>query len=339
MKKILIPLVALFGCYTVISVLAQSQSQQQSQPTAPVYQPGSASIDEQGVRGYRLGPGDILDVRIWGQSDLNSMVEIDEDGNVSSLPFIDDPIPAKCRTEREVQKSVTDAYAKYLVKPRVSVRIAERKSRQPATIWGAVHMSQRVPMIRRIQLHEMVAVAGGFTDTAGGTIQIIHTIPELCPEPGEVATQKTAQGSDVGQLQSYKISALRLGGGDGDPFVRPGDIVYVTLGDLVFVTGLVNQPQSVIIKDQMTLTGAIARAGGPTRLAQKKEVHILRKKDNQLAGEDIKVNYEAILKGKEKDVILQPYDIIDVGELSAMSGKKITDMLTGLPLILAGKLP
>ena len=74
-------------------------------------------------------------------------------------------------------------------------------------------------------------------------------------------------------------------------------------------------------------------------MAQKKEVHILRKKDNQLAGEDIKVNYEAILKGKEKDVILQPYDIVDVGELSAMSGKKITDMLTGLPLILAGKLP
>src|SRR5207247_7753077 len=177
MKKILIPLVALFGCYTVISVLAQSQSQQQSQPTAPVYQPGSASIDEQGVRGYRLGPGDILDVRIWGQSDLNSTIEIDEHGNISTLPFLDDPIPAKCRTEREIQKSVTEAYAKYLVKPRVSVRIAERKSRQPATIWGAVHMSQRVPMSRRLQSHEMVAVAGGFTDTAGGTNQNQETIP------------------------------------------------------------------------------------------------------------------------------------------------------------------
>jgi len=166
MKKILIPLVALFGCYTVISVLAQSQSQQQAQPTAPIYQPGSASIDEQGVRGYRLGPGDILDVRIWGQSDLNSTVEIDEDGNISSLPFIDDPIPAKCRTERDIQKSVTESYAKYLVKPRVSVRTIERKSRPPATIWGAVHAPTRVLMLRRIQLHEMVTAAGGFTDKA-----------------------------------------------------------------------------------------------------------------------------------------------------------------------------
>src|SRR5438552_17066192 len=134
MKKILIPLVALFGCYTVISVLAQSQSQQQSQPTAPVYQPGSSSIDEQGMRGYRLGPGDILDVRIWGQPDLNSTVEIDEDGSISSLPFIQDPIPAKCLTEKDIQKSVTEDYARYLVKPRVSLRNVELKSHPPATI-------------------------------------------------------------------------------------------------------------------------------------------------------------------------------------------------------------
>src|SRR5881275_3057798 len=168
MKKILIPLVALFGCYTVISVLAQSQSQQQSQPTAPVYQPGSSSIDEQGIRGYRLGPGDILDVRIWGQSDLNSTVEIDEDGNISSLPFIEDPIPAKCRNEKEVQKSITDAYSKYLLKPRVSVRILQRNSRQPAVVFGAVRLPSRVTMVRRLRLHEVLVTAGGITQNASG---------------------------------------------------------------------------------------------------------------------------------------------------------------------------
>lgn len=337
MKKILIPLGALIACCVAVSVWAQSQSQGQTQPAAPVFQPGSLSVDEQGIRGYRLGPGDVLDVRIWGQSDLNSTVEIDEDGNVSSLPFIEDPVPAKCRTEKEVQKSVTDAYARYLVKPRVSVRIVERKSRQPATIWGAVHMPTRIPMMRRVQLHELLAAAGGFTDNAGGSIQIIHTVPEMCPEPGDVAAKTLA--SDVGQMQTYKITALRMGEGAADPFVRPGDIVYVTQGEPVFVTGLVSQPGAVYIKDQMTLTAAIARSGGPTRLAQKEHVHILRRKNDQLAGQDIIVNYDAILKGKEKDVILQPYDIVDVGELGPMSGKKITDMLTGLPLILAGKIP
>ncbi len=339
MKKILIPLVALFGCYTVISVLAQSQSQQQSQPTAPVYQPGSSSIDEQGIRGYRLGPGDILDVRIWGQPDLNSTVEIDEDGNISSLPFIEDPIPAKCRTEKDIQKSVTEAYAKYLVKPRVSVRTVERKSRPPATIWGAVHAPTRVAMLRRIQLHEMVTAAGGFTDKAGGTIHIIHTMPELCPEPGEVVAQKSAPGSDIGQLETYKITSLRSGAGEGDPFIRAGDLVEVVEGDTVFVTGLVNQPQAFIMKDQTTLTMVIAQAGGVQRLAKTSEVHILRRKDGKMGGEDIKVNYEAIRKGQQKDVVLEPYDIVDVGELSMLSGKKLGDLLTGLPLSVIGKIP
>ena len=339
MKKILIPLVALFGCYTVISVLAQSQSPQQSQPTAPVYQPGSSSIDEQGIRGYRLGPGDILDVRIWGQSDLHSTIEIDEDGNISSLPFIDDPIPAKCRTEKDIQKSVTEAYARYLVKPRVSVRTVERKSRPPATIWGAVHAPTRVAMLRRIQLHEMVTAAGGFTDKAGGTIHIIHTMPELCPEPGEVVAQKSAPGSDIGQLETYKITSLRSGAGEGDPFIRAGDLVEVVEGDTVFVTGFVVQPQAFIMKDQTTLTMVIAQAGGVQRLAKTSEVHILRRKDGKMGGEDIKVNYEAIRKGQQKDVVLEPYDIVDVGELSMLSGKKLGDLLTGLPLSIVGKIP
>jgi len=339
MKKILIPLVALFGCYTVISVLAQSQSQQQSQPTAPVYQPGSSSIDEQGIRGYRLGPGDILDVRIWGQPDLNSTVEIDEDGSISSLPFIEDPIPAKCRTEKDIQKSVTEAYAKYLVKPRVSVRTVERKSRPPATIWGAVHAPTRVAMLRRIQLHEMVTAAGGFTDKAGGTIHIIHTMPELCPEPGEVVAQKSTPGSDIGQLETYKITSLRSGAGEGDPFIRAGDLVEVVEGDTVFVTGFVVQPQAFIMKDQTTLTMVIAQAGGVQRLAKTSEVHILRRKDGKMGGEDIKVNYEAIRKGQQKDVVLEPYDIVDVGELSMLSGKKLGDILTGLPLSVLGKIP
>ncbi len=339
MKKFLIPIVALFGCYTVISVLAQSQSQPQTQPMTPIYQPGSSSVDEQGIRGYRLGPGDILDVRIWGQSDLNSTVEIDEDGNISSLPFIDDPIPAKCRTEREVQKTVTEAYAKYLVKPRVSVRTVERKSRPPATIWGAVHAPTRVMMLRRIQLHEMVTAAGGFTDKAGGTIHIIHTMPELCPEPAEVAAQKTARSSDVGQLETYKIRNLRGGTGEGDPFIRAGDLVEVVEGDPVFVTGLVSAPQNLVMKDQMTLTTAIAMAGGVQRLANTSEVHIYRKHDGKLGAQDLKVNYAAVKKGQQKDVLLEAYDIVDVPEVGPFHPKKITDILIGLPINMAGRMP
>src|SRR2546421_8367805 len=212
MKKILIPLVALFGCYTVISVLAQSQSQQQSQPTAPVYQPGSSSIDEQGIRGYRLGPGDILDVRVFGQPDLNSTVEIDEDGNISSLPFIEDPIPAKCRNEKEIQKAITAVYSKYLIKPRVSVRILERRSRPPAVIFGAVRAPTRVQMMRRVRLHELLALSGGITSGASGTIQIMHTERELCPDPDGVTQQMAAVIDQKTTAPEQKTTAVEQKG-------------------------------------------------------------------------------------------------------------------------------
>src|SRR5438309_3737601 len=149
-KKTLILLVALFGFGAVLTALAQSQT-----PAAPeVISPTSSQIDNQGIRRYLLGPGDILDVRVFGQPDLNSTVEIDEDGNISSLPFIEEPVPARCRNEKEVQKSITEAYAKYIVKPRVSVRILERRSRPPAIVYGAVRMPSRVPMNRRLRLLE-----------------------------------------------------------------------------------------------------------------------------------------------------------------------------------------
>src|SRR5712671_386999 len=116
-------------------------AQEQSSPSGSM-----SSLDSQGIRAYLLGPGDILDVRVFGQSELNSTVEIDSDGNISSLPFLEVPIPAKCRDEKEIQKSITEAYAKYLIKPRVSVRVLERRSRPPAVVYGAVRSASRIMM-------------------------------------------------------------------------------------------------------------------------------------------------------------------------------------------------
>src|SRR5919197_5708366 len=96
-KRFLIIICGLFAMPSVVGVLAQNQSPS----NAPDVQIASSNIDSQGVRHYRLGPGDLIDVRVFGQPDLNSTVEIDEDGNISSLPFIEDPIPARCRNEKE----------------------------------------------------------------------------------------------------------------------------------------------------------------------------------------------------------------------------------------------
>src|SRR6266550_6642352 len=179
-------LVAILLGFT-LSALVPGQ-EQQSAPSAPnpgVAQPSSA--DTQGIRNYLLGPGDVIDVRVFGQPDLSAIAEVDSDGNISSLPFLETPIRAKCRTEKDIQKDIAAAYSKYLKNPQVSVRIAERKSRQPATVFGAVRQPTRVQMQRKVRLNELMVVSGGFTDRASGTIQIFHTEPLMCPQPGEEA--------------------------------------------------------------------------------------------------------------------------------------------------------
>src|SRR6266480_622756 len=181
-KKIIFLFAAIFSVGGILSALAQTQSQtpsQQPQSQSVTSDLQTTAIDNQGPKRYLLGPGDLLDVRVFGQSDLNSTVEIDADGNISSLPFLEEPIPARCRDEKEIQKSIADAYAKYLVKPRVSVRILERRSRPPAVVFGAVRNPSRVQMLRRVKLHELLATAGGITANASGTIQVVHTEPEL----------------------------------------------------------------------------------------------------------------------------------------------------------------
>src|SRR2546425_5143291 len=128
-SRMLLLLVVVLICF--VSLLhAQQQSQTQTATQSPpITAAEPPSVDNQGIKNYLLGPGDVLDVRVFGQPDLGAMVDVDSEGNVSSLPFLESPSRAKCRTEKEVQRDISNAYSKYLKNPQVSVRISERKSR------------------------------------------------------------------------------------------------------------------------------------------------------------------------------------------------------------------
>jgi polysaccharide biosynthesis/export protein len=332
MNKTRVLWITIISLVAVLSVLAQEQS-----PATPPSQ--SPAVDLQGVRNYLLGPGDVLDVRVFGQSDLSTLAEIDGDGNISSLPFLEKPIRAMCLTEKEVQKSIATAYAAYIKNPQVSVRISQRNSRPPATLYGAVRNPMLVTMMRRVRLHELIARSGGVTERASGTVQVIHTQPEMCPEPGEVVMQRVSATTTSGDTQIESFKLRDLGNESGDPVIRPGDVVIVTEGEPVYVTGAVLAPQPIFMKDQLTLAHAIAMAGGAQRLANTSAVHIYRKKDGAIGQEDLTYNYDAIRKGREKDVLLQPYDIVDVRNSGSFSGKNIKDLFLNMTKSSVGFLP
>ncbi len=313
--------------FAIFGAMVQAQEPVQSQ--APIQTSGqSSSVDNQGIRNYLLGPGDVIDVRVFGQPDLNALAEVDSDGNISSLPFLEVAIPAKCRSEKQVQKDIATAYGKYINKPQISVRITERKSRQPATVFGAVRQPTRIQMQRKVRLNELMAASGGFTDRAAGTIQILHTEPLMCPGPGEERDAAPVNGTQI-PLEVVKISELRAGKLDANPVIRPGDYILVTEAEPVYITGSVISPQGVFMREQLTLGRALAMVGGARKEAKTSDIRIYRQKPGSPEQETIVVDYSAIKKNQKPDILLQAYDIIEVPEAGMFSSSRIGTTLLG----------
>lgn len=306
------------ACGMLGAVQAQ-QSQGKAQKARPA---------KQASQPYLLGPGDVVEVKVFGQ-DLSSNAQVDADGNLSSLPFLD-PIPAKCRSERELQKDITVAYSRLIKEPQLSVRIVERNSRPPASVSGAVRQNGKVPVLRKQRLNEVIAASGGFTDKAAGTIQILHTEPVLCPEAGEDAESFAIDGTAI-PFEVVKISDLAKG--SSNPVIRPGDLILVTEAEPVYITGSVVAPGGILMRDQLTLSRALAMVGGTRPDANISEIRIYRQKPGSNQQETIKVDYAAIKKNKNPDVFLKPYDVIDVSDSSFFGRdvwlKNVISALTG----------
>ena len=304
-------LLVILGATVALRAQGTAAPAQSSAPTAPpVPVSSSSSMDIQGIRNYLLGPGDTISVRVFAQPDFNWDGEVDSDGNIRIF-FVDTPIAARCKSEQDLQKAISTAYSRYLRNPQVSVRITGHNSRQPAVIHGAVYTPQRIQMMRAVHLNELLAVAGGITERSNGTIEVLHTQEVMCPEPGEVV--------DAAPLHYYKVADLLTGRAGANPVIRPGDIVRAIEAEPVYVTGNVVAPQGLYLREQFTLTRALAMVGGAGPNSDLSRVTIIRQKPGDSEPQIVKVNYSAIKKGQQPDVHLQPYDVVNVpreGELS-----------------------
>jgi len=227
----------------------------------------------------------VLEVTIDQMTPPTRRVQVDSDGYVSSLPFID-PVRSKCRTERQLQHDLTIAYRQFIKEPFVSVLVLERNSRTPANIFGAVRQNTKVPTLRQLKLNELIAAAGGFSERAAGTIQILHTEPVMCPEPGAEADSLPINGTAI-PLQIVKISDLLKG--KSNPVIRPGDLVLVTEAEPVYITGSVVSPGGITMRDNLTLSRAMAMVGGPKKEAKVSEIKIFRQIPGTIDQEILKV--------------------------------------------------
>ncbi|HMG73498.1 MAG TPA: polysaccharide biosynthesis/export family protein [Pyrinomonadaceae bacterium] len=277
---------------------------------------------------YRIGAGDVLDIRILNRPQLSrEAVRVEGDGMIR-MPLIEGEIQAACKSVSELASEIARRYLKYYRNPQVDVFVKEYHAREVALI-GAVNEQGRYQMQRRLRLLELLSFAKGPSDKAGQTINIVRgPRTDICGNNGEST-------SDEGGFISLRLSDTLRGEEQANPYVQSGDIVTIPEAEQVYVVGNVYSPKSVSLKEPITVSRAIAMAGGPLRDSKTDRVHIVRQQPNGEKSE-MYVNLSAIARKRAEDVMLQPNDIVEVPE---STGKSVIRSLLGAVAPSVAQLP
>ena len=253
---------------------------------------------------YRLGPGDVLDIRIYNRPQLSREAVRIEGNGMIRMPLVENDIQAACLTEGELAKEISTRYARYYKNLQVDVFIKEYHSKQVAVI-GAVNEQSRFELQRRVRLLELLTYAKGPSTKAGQTINIVHsTAASPCKQTDDSDTSTA--------FTSYKLSDVLAGDPKSNPYLEAGDIVTLPEADQVYVVGNVFMPLTIALKEPITLTRAIAMAGGLKQDTSKDKIRVLRQEPGTTIRKEIIVDLSAIEKKRSADLALLPNDIIDV---------------------------
>jgi len=290
----------------------------------------AAAADAQ--RGYLIGPGDEITGKVLGEPQFDFVATVDEDGRIE-VPFFEQPVSAKCKTERDLRIEVSKLLSKYLKSPQLSLRVTQRNSRPPVSVYGEVRQPQQFTLTRRVRLIDVVSASGGVTEKSGGMIQVFRTRPPMCGEMTLEAVWK-ADSSNTFDTPSriYSLASLRQGLEEANPEILPGDIVVVPKAAPVYVVGEVIKPGEIDMPEGgLPLTQAVAMASGFSREAKTKTLKVYRRKPGATQPEVLVANFDAIKKGQEKDVMLEPFDIVEVGKAKKSFGDILLETITGIP--------
>jgi polysaccharide biosynthesis/export protein len=275
----------LFGLFSMGATLSWAQVAVKDAPPATVRDQSAIAI----------GPGDLLDLRVFDVPELVLKVRVDINGCVS-LAFLGDVKLAGMTVGNAQRMIARELVARQLVKdPQVSIFIEEFAT-QGITIYGEVNAPGIYPLMGPHRLYDVISAAGGLTLKSGRTVTVLHAGQSDHPEVVELANMNAGEHP----LEHANVP------------IYPGDTIVVSKAGMVYVLGEVNKPGAFIMEDNTSISvlKATALAGGTTKLASLKGSLILRK---SLAGTtQTRIPLDKIYHGEAQDLQLHAEDIVFV---------------------------
>ncbi len=245
--------------------------------TAPA-QAADASAPTTADTGYILGTGDVIEVTVVGREDYKARVRVQTDGTVA-LPLIGS-LTATGKTTLQLSAEIVKALKAggYYEKPVISVEIASYSSRY-VTVLGEVGSPGLVPIDRAYRVSEILARVGGAKPSAADDV-----------------TLRRATGEEL----NLPIVTLATGGAKDDPYVNPGDKLFLASAKTFYIYGSVAAPGVYKVDTDMSLRKALARGGGLTPSGSEKRVKVFRN------GQE--------MKKVDLNAPVEPGDVVVVGE-------------------------
>jgi protein involved in polysaccharide export with SLBB domain len=259
-----------------------------------------------GQSARRIHLGDLIDVDLVGSVEYDWRGSLTPEGFLDGLDQIPKQIFALCRTEEEVAAEISAEYSRILRNPNVVVRILDTSNRAVTLLNGAIRTPHRFRIQRPVLLNELIILAGGLTDSASGEIRIQRPVGLSC---SAADIERSSQGPNV---TTVKIADLIRGIPEANPRILSGDLVTVLEAYPIYVIGGVRRPGSIDARSTLTLSRAVAIAGGLADGSRREDVTIYRRESG--VSTVIKANLRTIESEPESDPELKPFDIVDIGE-------------------------
>jgi len=236
---------------------------------------------------YILGPGDTIDIVVYGEPDLFRTVIVKPDGAVS-LALLGE-VKAAGRTTTQLAADLTRLYGKYLKQPLISVTVREFRVDR-IYILGQVSRPGEYQLRPGIGIMELLANAGGPTGRADlAKVVVIR-----------------------GRTEAQQLNLLEAFATNRNPDVKllAGDVLFVPETDKrIVVLGQINRPGAYELLEGQRVSNLIAAAGGLTVRAAPQKAFIVR------GPEQIPVDLEKVLAGNlEANVTLSSGDMLVVPE-------------------------
>lgn len=252
--------------------------------------------------GYRVGPGDVLEVIDWNENPPQPRdLRVDPDGAIS-YPLVG-LLNVKGMTVAEVQERLTAELRKQVKRPRLEVTLKSIQKQVAVYVLGAVERPGPYEVVQGMKVKDAIGMAGGLRKDADGAAATLKR--EGSDRPMPLDLERLLSGRDEGLNISLQF----------------GDVIHVPTRLFegpkammtVFVFGQVVRPGAVTLSTEARVREAITAAGGPTPLAALKKATLQRRD-----AKPIPVDLYAVMQQGDaaSNVSLREGDVLYVPESS-----------------------